>query len=180
MFGLPLNANQASCRVIVDIPREKAWELLRDLSLAHNYVPGVLQVQITTSRKEGEGASRRVYQSKTNYINETVEEWIEGQGFLIRLHLEEAGPPFPFKEAWFRYEIKSEGERTELTTSLIYTSRWGATGRLLDRLILNRIISNRIRDIAFCLKVFWETGEPVTKKQLKQARAALKRARSHS
>ena len=153
--------NEASFRVYVGLSRERAWELLRDLSLAHNYVPGLIDTKITTLQKEGVGASRKVYQKRTRGIDETVEEWNDGYGFLIRLHRGYAGPPFPFKESWFRYALEDDGAGIQLITSLIYVMRWGLVGRLLDKILLNRIIKGRIRNVALSLKIYWEPSESV-------------------
>ena len=171
-------SNEVSAQVISSIQRERAWELLRDLSLAHNYVPGVIDTQITTAQQEGVGASRKVYQGKTSAIDETVEEWNEGYGILIRLHRGNAGPPFPFKKAWFRYSIEDNGDcTTKLTTSLIYIMRWGAFGQMLNTILLKRFIESRIRDVALGMKLYYETGERVTPEKMKRAKAeAGKRA----
>jgi hypothetical protein len=159
------------------MPRAKAWELLQDLTLAHHYVPGLVKTEITTEAKKGVGASRKVYQRQTSGIDETVEEWNEGHGFLIRLHRGSAGPPFPFTEAHFRYAIEDAGDATLLTTSLVYAMRGGALGRFLDRCLLRRIIDRTIRDVALSQKCYYESGEPVTPRQLKEARAAFRRSR---
>ena len=65
---------EAKCQLVINMPREQAWEKLKDLSLAHNYVPGLVKTEITTSEKTGIGASRKVYQTQTKGINETVTE----------------------------------------------------------------------------------------------------------
>lgn len=161
----------ATATAHIDLPREKAWEILRDLSVAHHYVPGVIKTEISTEQKEGIGVNRKVFQSETKAIDETVEEWNEGYGFSICLHRGNAGPPFPFREAHFYYAINGEGNDTVLTTSLVYVTRWGGFGRLLDRLLLNRLIEGRIKDIALCLKTYYETGQPVTPQILRQMKA---------
>ncbi|HSC76530.1 MAG TPA: SRPBCC family protein, partial [Pseudomonadales bacterium] len=58
----------------VKITAEKAWEKLKDLSLAHNYVPGINKCVITTTQKTGVGASRRV-SGPQQALDETVTEW---------------------------------------------------------------------------------------------------------
>jgi len=144
------------------MPRPEAWELLRDLSVAHKYVPGVIKTEISTELKEGIGASRKVYQTESKAIDETVEEWNDGFGFMIRLHIGHDGPPLPFKEAHFRYAIDDNGTGTTLTTSLSYVMLWGWAGHLLDRILLNKIIKGRIRKVAQEMKSYYESAQNVT------------------
>jgi hypothetical protein len=168
--------NEASAEITIKIPRDKAWELLQDFSIAHNYVPGVIKTEITTELKQGTGASRKVYQTETKAIDETIEEWNEGYGFQIRLHRNTNGPPLPFKQAWFRYSIADDDINTRLNTSLIYRVRWGIIGRVLDRALLHRIIKGKIRDVAFAMKLYYETGERVTPEKLRQIKKECRNA----
>jgi hypothetical protein len=62
------------------IPADKAWQNLRDLSLGNQYVPGINKCVVTTEKKEGVGASRRV-SGPQQALDETVVEWNEGRGF---------------------------------------------------------------------------------------------------
>ncbi len=168
-----LQADEVSFRATIAVERERAWELLSDLSLAHNYVPGVVDTRIVTERKTGVGASREVYQGKEKSMNETVEEWNDGYGFLIRLHCGGDGPPFPFKAAWFSYAIEDSGVNTILTARLIYVMRWGCIGRWLDRILLKRFVKSRIRDVALGLKIYYETGKRVTPYKLNSLKTTL-------
>ncbi len=173
-------SSEATARVVMNVPREKAWEKLRDISMAHNYVPGIVKTEVTTSKKEGVGASRKVYQSETKGLDETVIEWNEGHGFLIRLHRGDAGAPPPFKDASFRYRIEDAGNgQTALTTSLIFTMRWGAFGEFLHKRLLAGVFRSTIRDVALSMKAYYETGEPTTPEKLKQLKADLKAKTSH-
>jgi hypothetical protein len=159
--------------VVIDMPRAAAWSRLRDLTLAHNYVPGLVRTELLSAQREGAGASRRVFQSATRWIDETVTEWHERQGFLIRLHRGDAGAPPPFAEASFRYWLEDAGEgRTRLTTTLSYTPRWGALGRWLDRRVLRKAVGANVRDVATGLKDFYERGKPVDAARRAELRAA--------
>jgi hypothetical protein len=165
-----------SCTLYMKMPREKAWNILRDLSKPHFYVPGLVKTEITTEKTTGVGASRKVYQTQTKGIDETVVEWNEGHGFLIRLHQGDRGAPPPFSEGHFRYAIEDQGEGTQLTCSLIYTMRWGILGVLLDKLLLNIIMRRVIADVTLSMRFFYETGLTPTKQDLKEARIAWKRS----
>lgn len=176
--GSDKGANEVSSRVTMAIAKDDAWEKLRDLTLAHNYVPGLVKTEITTQQREGVGASRKVYQSETKGINETVIEWQDGEGFLIRLHRGDKGAPPPFKEAFFRYHI-AEGDvagTTVLTTTMSYTMGMGFLGRLLEKMFLGKIFQSVINDVAISLKQFYESGERVTPEILKQVKADYKKA----
>ena len=67
-------SSEATARVVMNVPREQAWQTLKDLGQAHNYVPGIIKTEVTTEKKTGVGASRKVYQSETRGLDETVVE----------------------------------------------------------------------------------------------------------
>ena len=145
------------------LPREAAWQKLSDLSVAHHYVPGLTGTEIRTALKEGVGASRRVFQGGGRWLDETVTEWAEGQGFEIRLHRAEQGMVAPFREASFRYWLEDAGpSRTRLMLTLSYNLRWGVFGALLERLAMGRGVRANLRDVALGLREYYLSGAPVT------------------
>jgi hypothetical protein len=148
----------------------EAWEKMRDISVAHHYVPEVDKTVITTDKKEGVGASRKVT-GKRGTLDETVTEWKEGKGFTIRLHKGDK-PPTPFSDASFTYRIDDIGGKScKLTTTMIYEMPWGIFGKLLHSLFIGKIVKGSVRDVVLCLKKYYETGEPVTDADLKALRA---------
>jgi hypothetical protein len=152
--------NEAAHTVFLEMPGEQAWNILRDLTLSGNYVPGITHAEITTDIKEGVGASRRVYPIA---MDETVIEWREGHGFVLKLHFGEGKPTFPFEAANCSLMLEDGWNRTKLHHALMYTIRFGIVGKILDRLILNRIVKSRIRKITDNMKYFYETGESTNK-----------------
>ena len=159
----------ATSNVSCQIPANQAWEKLRDISKAHEYVPGLAKTKITTAQKEGVGASRRVV-GKYGALNETVTEWKEGKGFTIRLHKEDKSPS-PFKAASFTYRIDPISDKQcKLTTTMIYEMPWGFIGKLLNSLLFARVVRGNIRDVVLSLKQYYETGKPVGAADLKQLR----------
>jgi hypothetical protein len=164
---------EVNADTIIDIPISKAWEKLRDLSLAHNYVPGIVKTELVSEQREGVGASRYVYRNAKSYIQETVEEWQEGTGFLIHLHKGDKPAP-PFKDAWFRYALEDCGnEQTRLTTTLMYEMPWGGLGNWLGARMAG-FVKATISDVAVSMKLYYETGEPTTAAALKTYKASLK------
>ncbi|MFR0692804.1 SRPBCC family protein [Enterobacterales bacterium AE_CKDN230030158-1A_HGKHYDSX7] len=141
--------------LILDLPHDAAWARLRDLSLAPHYVPGLTGCDFHPGPREGLGASRRV-RMKRGFLDESVVDWHEGQGLVLRLHRAEQGPPFPFRAASFRYALHpADGGRTRLTLSLDGDLRGGRLGEWLLAGALRRTVAK----IAVNLKAFYETGK---------------------
>jgi|TARA_B110000483_G_scaffold161655_1_gene191614 hypothetical protein len=164
---------EVNAKVLIDIPLFAAWEKLKDISVAHNYVPGIVKTEIVSEQLQGIGASRYVYRNKSSYIQETVEEWQDGTGFLIRLHKGEKPAP-PFKNAWFRYALTDSGSgQTELSTTLIYEMPWGAVGDWLGARMAN-FVQSTIADVAVSMKLYYEREEPTTPTTLKIYKAQYK------
>lgn len=153
-------ASTAAAEILVQLPREEVWARLRDLSLAHYYVPGLTDTRIMTAQREGVGTSRKVYQRGMAPLDETVIEWNEGYGFVLRLHQGEKAPLI-FSEAFFSYRIEDAGPGvTRFQPSLTYTVKWGVFGRLLDRLFMNGTSRRMLDKLARSFKQFYETGRP--------------------
>jgi len=163
---------EVTAQVVIDLPRAEAWDKLSDLSLAHNYVPGIVKTEIVSEQDEGVGTSRYVYRNAKSYIQETVIEWDEGRGFLIRLHKGDKPAP-PFRNAWFRYELDDEGqEKTLFTASLKFELPWGRLGAWLEKK-LEKVVAATVSDVAAAMKLYYETGRPTSAAALKSYKASL-------
>jgi hypothetical protein len=163
-------SQEVSAQILIDVPIAAAWARLRDISLAHNYVPGIVKTAIVSPQREGVGASRYVYRNETSYIQETVEEWQDGTGFLIRLHRGDKSAP-PFKKAWFRYALAQHGgAQTQLTVSLRYDMPWGRPGAWLGAKMA-KFVQATIADVAVAMKLYYESGNATTPANLKAYKA---------
>lgn len=153
----------------IEMPIEQAWEKLKNLSLAHNYVPGITRCELTTATKEGVGASRRVSGPK-QWLDETVTEWQEGRSFTIRLHKGDKNPS-PFANGTFTYRLdRIDEKRCKITCTMIYEMGLGLVGKLLHGLFIEKIVRNNVRDVALGLAHFYQTGRPVTDEDRKRLR----------
>jgi carbon monoxide dehydrogenase subunit G len=163
--------SSVSGKARIALPIAACWERLRDLERARDYVPGLKGAEITTEQKEGVGASRVVSHAQFGSMNETVVEWNEGEGFLIRLHRGDRAA-FPFSEATFRYALREVGDETEISTTMTYALRFGVLGRLLDHAILGRVMQRSVSEVALALAENYETDAPVSPGRLRELRAA--------
>lgn len=146
----------------VEVPHTEAWQRMSDLSVAHNYVPGLTATEITTPFATGVGASRKVYQSGSNYLEETVTAWSEGQGFVIRLHKGDE-PMKPFTHAEFRYHMEAlTDQATRVTLAIVVEMPFGALGSWLGQNVARAPMESELTGVLAGLIYYYETGEPAT------------------
>lgn len=152
---------QAAVTVLADLPLTQAWQQLQDLSLAHNYVPGLTRTEIVSDQRQGVGAHRRVY-TGSKYLEETVIDWREGAGFTIKLHKGEK-PMAPFRRAEFVYALSEGGdEQTRIDLALRFQLPLGGVGRWLGKKAILPVMVKQLTQVAAGMKHFYETGQPAT------------------
>ncbi len=134
---------------------ESCWAKLRDLTRAKYYVAGLRDSVITTDLQEGVGASRVVTHRLFGAMDETVVEWREGRGFTVRLH-KGGKPAVPFREALFRYEIEPIPGGCAIHTEMTYELVLGLLGRILDALVMKRILQRQVRQTALRLAAYYQ------------------------
>lgn len=162
-------AREVTYEVLIDMPREKAWAIMQDITAPHKYVPGLLKTEMHTEQKQGVGASRRVFK-KMMAMDETVTEWNEGYGFSIRLHDGAKDKPFP--HSYFIYKIDdAAGGKTRFTATMGYSFPLGFIGKIIDSLLIAPIVAGEIRAVALAVKYYYETGETPTSADLKRLRS---------
>ncbi|SDH70632.1 SRPBCC family protein [Pseudomonas panipatensis] len=141
---------------LLELSPAQAWQRLRDLTLAPHYVPGLTGSVRHPGPLEGPGASRRVFLKSGAFLDESVIQWRDGQGFALRLHRAEQGPPFPFRKAYFHYALEPGGDgRTCLRLSLEGELRGG----WLTTLLLGGLLRRNVERIGANLKAFYESGQ---------------------
>lgn len=170
------DARCVAVAVTVDVPPARAWALMSDFTLAHNYVPDLARTEILSARKRGVGAHRRVYQEDGDYLEETIIEWTEGSGFVLSLH-EGQQPLAPFKRAEFSYGMAAvTTTSTEVDLSLTVEMPWGAVGEALLDWFVEQLLEDNLVQVAAGLKYFYETGQPATDKEREGLASAVQLA----
>ncbi len=166
------NSLEAVVAVTLDQSAEVAWQRLADFSLAHNYVPGLTGTEIVSAQSSGPGAHRRVY-TGDKYLEETVSDWREGEGYTIALH-KGARPMPPFKAAEFNYQLAALGEaQTRVVLSLRFIMPLGGFGKLLGRSLLLPVMNKQLVGVAAGMKHYYETGSPASDEDRKRLADAV-------
>lgn len=159
---VPGDARRVQVSVVADIPLNEAWAILQDFSLAHNYVPGLSKTEIVSKRRSGVGAHRKVYDNDGGFLEETIIDWREGEGFVIRLH-EGDDPMMPFKRVEFSYQlVAGETGQTLIVLVMVYEMPLGYAGEKLGQWFIEAPIEDNLVQVAAGMKYFYETGTPAT------------------
>lgn len=148
-----------SAQTSLAMSRVEAWHRLQDLRMAKYYVPGVLDLDMTTETTTGVGASRRVYCKGRPPLDETVISWTEGQSFTVRLHKGSENPS-PFAQATFTYRLlDAEPDTCLLQVEMAYQMPPGWWQGLLDRLVMQHLVAHTLNSIGKGMRYFYETGK---------------------
>ena len=165
--------HRASVEVTAALPKADAWTLLSDFSLANNYVPGITRTEIVSAEQRGVGAHRRVYDSEGDFLEETIIEWRDGAGFVIRLHDGET-PMAPFERAEFVYALTgADAATTRIELALIFEMPWGWLGDAVAEWIILPLMEDNLVQVAAGMKVFYETGLPASDEDRQREAAAV-------
>ncbi len=155
-------SQQVAVSVVVQLPGEQAWEVLQDFSVAHLYVPGIVRTEIVSQQRNGLGAHRRVYDPSGDYLEETIVEWTQGRGFVIRLH-DGQKCMAPFEQAHFSYQLSaSETDKTLIELKMAVAMPWGGFGESMAARYILPVMKTRLAQVAAGMKHFYETGQPAT------------------
>lgn len=161
-------AREITYQVVIDLPRERCWQIMQDITVPHKYVPGLIRTEFHTEQKHGVGASRRVYK-KMMAMDETVTEWHEGHGLRLRLHDGKKDKPFP--DSYFVYSLDdAPNGKTLFTATMGYSFPFGAIGAFIDKLLIAPIVQGQIRDVALAVKHYYETATSPTPADIKRLR----------
>lgn len=156
------DTRQVAVSVKADVSVERAWEILSDFSVAHNYVPGLSGTEIVSAQRSGIGAHRRVYDEDGGFVEETIIEWQPGVGFVIKLHDGE-DPMAPFERAEFSYRLSPlETDKTLIRLMMTVEVPLGVVGATLSEWFVLPVVEDNLVQVAAGMKHYYETGQAAT------------------
>jgi hypothetical protein len=117
------------------------WTVLSDFGNVADWAPFVVRSFRTTDGDLGVG-SRRFLRHRWGFtLDEAVTRWEEDRCFSYRVF----GAPYPLRELHEVWSISPNGRGVVLTTQMTYEVHLGALGRLVDRLVVRRLLRRAIR-----------------------------------
>ncbi len=118
----------------INVPKDKVWNVLSDLSGIQNFHPGVKKSYYVTDQKEGIGAARVCELKPMGSIKETAVEWSEGQ--LMSLTIESLEKAPPLKNAYGRIKLEKDGNDTVASLEMGYELKFGILGGLMNSMMV--------------------------------------------
>jgi len=155
-IALPTNYCQKKS-AIIDAPLEKVWAVLADFNHVYTWAPSVTHSYALNQNEQQIGAARYCNIKGFGSIEEVVTQWQEKSGFTYTVT--DLGP---LTAAQGRWKIVAVTEReTRITIELGYDLKFGVIGKLMHRMVMNRKLSDGLKQTLSALKNRVETGELV-------------------
>lgn len=147
--------------VVIDAPRSRVWEALRDIPGIQTWNPGVPSSHSTSETTEGMGATRHCdFTMPGSSVEERVVEWDDGHSYTIEIYDGTKLPPF--KTARATLSIDEVDGRTVTHARMEYDLKMGVLGRLMNVMMVRSQFGKSFSGLLAGLKHHVETGEQVT------------------
>jgi uncharacterized membrane protein len=126
----------------IDAPADAVWKVLGDFGNVAHWAPSVRRSRLNGDLTQGVGAERVLRHVWGFRLVETVTAWNEAHDFSYGAHL-----PFPMTTLDEKWSMNRTNEgSTAVTTRVEYGTRLGGFGKLLEGLLLNRIVRKNMSD----------------------------------
>ena len=146
----------------INQPKDKVWKVLADFgNICHGH-PGVSKSFITSTQKEGVGATRHCdFTMMGASAEEKVTEWNEGKNIKIEVQALKKLPGI--KTMALDLAIREQGEKTILTSTMAYSMNNGFFD-VINSLMMKNMNAKLLDGIMAGHKLYIETGTIVNDK----------------
>src|SRR5258705_6147626 len=135
-------------------PPARVWALLGTLDALERYDPGVARSRITSTERDGIGATRQCDLEPGGWFRERVTAWEPERALAFELY----ECTLPVKRLKHDYVLTASGRGTRVDQHMEYRLKFGPLGSLLDVLIVRRRWRAGIDSFLLGLKQLAERG----------------------
>lgn len=149
---------QIEVKIETKASKQAAWSLLADYGNIHKYTSGVVASRLTTSEKQGLGATRRCDlpgKPGSSYVVEKILEWKDGDSFAFVITDTNA----PIKDAKVSWTVRERGRNSELVVQGQYRTKLGILGVVMNALVIKRQLRKNLTAILNDIKNVLERDE---------------------
>ena len=127
----------------IEAPAQVVWKFLGNFGDVASWTPSLRRSRLNGQLGEGVGAQRVVQHVWGFRFVEIVTAWDEAGGFSYVAH----DPPFPMSTLKENWSLNGTNNgTTAVTTKVEYGMRLGQLGKLVDWVLLNRLVRKTMRD----------------------------------
>ena len=156
---------------VVDVPADRAWEILSDYSHVHRIHPIVETVDQKSVDGRGLGAVRQCNMYDGNYAVERIIAWNEAdRSYKIEL----IDSSLPVKSIFANLSVKEAGfNRSKLVVEMDIKAKYGLLGKIMERLVMKPQLGGTIGDLLGGVEVYEKTGKEIQKGFKAKTRAVV-------
>ncbi|KAL3918068.1 MAG: hypothetical protein SGILL_004416 [Bacillariaceae sp.] len=146
---------------VVDVPVDRAWEILSDFSHVHRIHPIVETVDQKTVEGRGLGAIRQCNMYDGNFAKERIVEWDEANR---KYKVEVIDSSLPVKKLLAILSVTPSGsDKSKLSIELNIKAKYGLLGKIMERLVMKRQLGGTIGDLLGGVEEYEKTGIEIQK-----------------
>lgn len=140
--------------IFISAPKDLVWAALTALDELHQFDPGVKKATITSTLRQGVGATRQCDLTPGGWFKEKVTEWKPGEALAFELF----DCTLPVRSLRHSYTFEAAAGGTLVTQHMDYTLKFGILGKLLDALMVRSKWDAGIKSFFAGLKRHVETN----------------------
>ena len=145
----------------IDVPIERAWEILGDFSHVNKVHPLVGKVDQESSNGNGLGATRTCHMYDGNLAKETIVEWNPKEHSYV---VDMIGGTLPMKSVVAKLAAKDLGNgKTKMVADMDLNMKFGLLGKIMERLVLKPKLGTAVGDLFAGIEYHEQTGKEVQK-----------------
>lgn len=147
---------------VIEVPVERAWEILADFSHVHKIHPLVGKVdQVTPNKDRGVGAIRTCHFYDGNKATERIEEWDEDRHtYLVRL----IDGTLPVKTVLAKFTVEDAGNgKSLLLGDMDLKAKYGLLGKIMERLVIKPQLGGALGNVFAGVEEYALTGREIQK-----------------
>ena len=123
--------NEVRSSIRVAVSKQRAWEVLSDLTAMGKYMPGIAEVRFTSDSVDGVGAARHCRFKDGVELFERVVEWKPKERMVLEV-TECKG--VPMRSNVITFSLSDEGGKTTLTQSMRYQMKGWIFAPLVEKM----------------------------------------------
>ena len=127
----------------IDAPIETVWDTLNDIDNTHKWVVGLERAEITTAGSYGFGTIYKDFNRIGPMLQVTEWHVTTFEPMSRQVHVSDSAV-LPSKMV-IVMAARAEGTRVRMSVEYRFLPKWGIVSRIFERLIMNYVLSNVLR-----------------------------------